>query len=141
MHAHDPTHQPRSAAPRRVLLVDDDPDYVLSMRTRLQAAGYDVTTAESVAEARVRLDEALPDAAIIDLMMEEPDGGFGLCFQIKKRNRAIPVIMVSAVTSETGLDFGTATDAERAWIKADAFLAKPVRFEQLQRELDRLLQA
>ena len=43
--------------------------------------------------------------------------------------------MVSSVTSRSGLEFDAITDGERAWIKADAFLAKPVRFEQLQREI------
>ncbi len=126
---------------KRILLVDDDRDYLLTMQMQLQAAGYDVTTAEGVVDAKARLDEQKPDAAIIDLMMEETDGGFGLCFDIKQQDASIPVIMVSAVTSETGLDFDAGTEDERAWIKADAFLAKPVRFEQLQRELNRLLPA
>ncbi len=37
------------------------------------------------------------------------------------------------------MDFDAATDEERSWIKADAMLAKPIRFEQLKREIDRLL--
>ena len=43
----------------------------------------------------------------------------------------MPVILVTAVASETGLDFDAATAEERGWIKADAVLDKPVRFEQL----------
>lgn len=125
---------------KRILLVDDDSDYLLTMKAQLEAAGYEVRTAEGVTVAKQRLSEALPDAAIIDLMMEEEDGGFGLCYFIKKRRPDLPVIMVSAVQSETGLSFDSATQDERAWVKADAFLAKPVRFEQLQRELRRLLQ-
>lgn len=124
---------------KNILLVDDDPDYRLSMETQLKAAGYTVTTAEGVGEAKDKLAEAQPDGAIVDLMMEEPDGGFGLCYHIKKLNAAIPVILVSAVTSETGMDFNTPDGGGRGWVKADAFLAKPVRFEQLKRELDRLL--
>lgn len=125
--------------PRGILLVDDDVDYLLSMRVQLQNAGYEVETAESAAEARQMLDGPPPLAAIVDLMMEEQDGGFVLCYAIKKRHPSTPVIMVSAVTSETGIGFDLCSPDERAWIKADAFLAKPVRFEQLQNELDRLL--
>jgi len=125
---------------KRILLVDDDPDYLLSMQMQLQGAGYEVVTANGTAEARTKLGEMRPDAAIVDLMMEETDGGFGLCHHIKRQDATIPVIMVSAVTSETGLDFDATTSEERSWIKADAFLAKPVRFEQLQRELERLIQ-
>ena len=123
---------------KRILLVDDDPDYLLSMELQLKNAGYQVTTADGVADAKAWLEENRPDAAVVDLMMEDVDGGFSLCFYIKKKHPDLPVIMVSAVTSETGLDFGARTREERSWIKADAFLAKPVRFEQLQRELDRL---
>lgn len=125
---------------KRILLVDDDMDYLLAMQTQLQAAGFEVAAAEGVAAAKTAFEHQRPHAAVIDLMMEEEDGGFGLCYFIKKRDAAIPVIMVSAVTSETGLDFRGSGGGDHAWVKADAFLAKPVRFEQLRRELDRLLQ-
>lgn len=39
--------------------------------------------------------------------------------------------MVTGVTGETGIEFDAATNEERAWIKADELLAKPVRPEQL----------
>ncbi len=123
---------------KRILLVDDDPDYLLSMEMQLKGAGYDVVTAEGVAAAKDKLATERPDAAIVDLMMEETDGGFALCHHIKRQDDSIPVIMVTAVTSETGLDFSAASGGS-SWVKADAMLAKPVRFEQLQRELDRLL--
>lgn len=124
---------------KRILLVDDDQDFRLSTEMLLQGAGYEVVALPGVGAARTWLAENRPDAAVIDLMMEEDDGGFALCYQIKKLDSEIPVIMVSSVTSETGLDFGTRTEEQRSWIKADAFLAKPVRFEQLQAELQRVL--
>ncbi len=57
---------------------------------------------------------------------------------MKKKYPGMPVVLVTAVTSETGLEFDAATDEERSWVKADALLAKPVRFEQLKREIERL---
>ena len=86
-----------------------------------------------------QVDESMPDLAILDLMLEEDDGGFVLCHYIKKMNENLPVIMCSAVKSETGLDFDATTDQERAWIRADAWLPKPIRFEQLQKEITRLM--
>ena len=124
---------------KSILLVDDDADFLLSTQTLLRSVGYTVTTARGVTEAKSLLKEQRPDAAIIDLMMEEFDGGFSLCHHIKQLDAAIPVIMVTAVTSETGLDFSADSGGDRSWLKADALLAKPVRFEQLQRELTRLL--
>lgn len=122
-----------------VLVVDDDEDFRAQLRTQLEAAGYDVTVAEGETAADAVLASTRPDLAIVDLMMERPDGGFALSYRLKKRYPDVPVIMVTGVTHETGLDFATTTAADRAWIKADAMLVKPVRFEQLRRELERLL--
>ncbi len=122
-----------------VLVVDDDEDFRAQLRTQLEAAGYDVTAAEGETAAAALLAGTKPDLAIVDLMMERPDGGFALSYRLKKLYPDVPVIMVTGVTHETGLDFATTTAADRAWIKADAMLVKPVRFEQLRRELERLL--
>ncbi len=122
-----------------VLVVDDDEDFREQLRLQLEAAGYAVVTAAGETAAEKVLAETRPDLAVVDLMMEHEDGGFVLGYRLKKRFPDLPVIMVTGVAHETGHDFTTDTAAERAWIKADAVLAKPVRFEQLKRELARLL--
>ena len=123
----------------KILLVDDDPDYREQMQIQLEAAGYKVDVAEGVADAKKYLESHRPDLALVDLMLEDMDGGFTLCYHIKKLDSTIPVLLVTAVASETGLSFDAATDEERSWVKADGLLAKPVRIEQLQREIKRLL--
>jgi CheY-like chemotaxis protein len=125
--------------PRTVMLVDDDRDYLDQMQMQLEAAGFRVQTAQSEAEGEELLKQMRPDVAIVDLMMDNMDGGFVLCHRIKKFDPKIPVIMVTAVTSETGLEFDASTDKDKSWFKADALLTKPARFEQLQREIERLL--
>jgi len=125
---------------KTVLLVDDDHDYLMQMQMQLEAAKFKVVTAESQKEAEELLADLRPDLAIVDLMMENMDGGFVLCHRIKRLNKAIPVIMVTAVSSETGIEFDAVGPGERSWLKADALLTKPVRFEQLKREIERLLQ-
>ncbi len=122
-----------------ILVVDDDYDYRTQQKLQLEAAGYTVIEAESQKAAEELMEEAKPDLAVVDLMMEKTDAGFALCYHIKRKKPGTPVIVVSAVAHETGLEFDAATDEERSWIKADAFLAKPVRFEQLQREIKKLL--
>ena len=124
---------------KTILVVDDDVDFLEQMKTILTAAGYEVITAEGESPAMEILKARRPDIALVDLMMEHMDGGFSLCYHIKKQDPTIPVILVTAVTHETGLEFDASTDEERSWVKADAMLAKPVRFEQLERELERLL--
>lgn len=126
-------------AKKTVLVVDDDPDFLFQQQTQLEAAGFNVVAASSGKEALHMLSKVKPDIALVDLMMEETDAGFQLCYRLKKRDKATPVIMITSVASETGIEFDAATDEERAWVKADVLLVKPVRFEQLKREIDRLL--
>lgn len=122
-----------------ILIVDDDPDFRFQERVQLEACGFTVVEAETEPRAREILQNNPPDLAIVDLMLEHMDDGFTLCHFIKSKCQNIPVIMVSAVTSETGIGFDASTREERSWIKADAFLTKPLRFEQLVREIKRLM--
>ncbi|MBN2342893.1 MAG: response regulator [Deltaproteobacteria bacterium] len=125
---------------KKVLLVDDDVDFLEQHRIFLESEDFEVISAHSRAEAETILEDLTPDLAILDLMMDETDDGFVLAYHIKKKNRDIPVILVTAVTSETSLEFDT-IGSEGSWIKADAMLPKPIRFEQLKREIHRLCKA
>ncbi len=120
-----------------VLIVDDDPDFLLQGKLQLEQLGCRVIQADSRKQALEVLQTETPDAAVIDLMMEDPDAGFTLAYQIKKQTPAMPVIMTTAVTSATGLSFEKTPGQE--WIRADVILAKPVRTAQLKAELERLL--
>ena len=122
-----------------ILLVDDDEDFVFQLKAQLEAAGFNILVAHTAKQAVEHLAAVRPDLAVLDLMMEKPDVGFTLCYRIKKKDPSIPVIMITSVTSETKLEFDAATKEERSWIKADVLLPKPIRFEQLQREIARWL--
>jgi CheY-like chemotaxis protein len=122
-----------------ILLVDDDEDFLFQLQFQLEKAGYKIVKAQTQDDAKSILQSMRPDIAVLDLMMERMDAGFVLSYHIKQIDPTIPVILVTGVTSETGLEFDAATGEERDWIKADIVLAKPIRIEQLLREIDRLL--
>lgn len=124
---------------KTILIVDDDIDFLEQTQIHLESAGFKVVAAESQKQAEEILVELEPDMAIIDLMMEHLDGGFALAYHIKKKNSEIPVIIVTGVASETSLEFDATTDEEKSWIKADAFLAKPIRYEQLLSEVNKYI--
>ena len=124
---------------KTVLVVDDDVDLLTQVKLQLETAGFQVITAESEREAEKILETTRPDLAILDLMMEHMDAGFTLSYHIKKKDPSIPVILMTAVTRETGFEFDISSTEERSWIKADAVLDKPIRFEQLRREIERLM--
>ncbi len=123
-----------------ILLVDDDEDFLYQQQLYLSKAGYKVVTAGGRKEAEEFAANGKIDCAVIDLMMEEQDGGFVLAHRLKRLNAALPIIMVTAVTAETGMVFGKADKGEKKWNEADVVLAKPIRFEQLEREIKRLLE-
>ena len=124
---------------RTLLLIDDDVDFLTQMEIRLRDAGYAVVAAEGEAEGLRLAAENAPDLAVVDLMMEHMDSGFTLAHALKRGRPDLPVIMVTGVTAETGMVFDAESGGGRSWIKADALLAKPVRFEQLLGVIERLL--
>jgi DNA-binding response OmpR family regulator len=124
---------------KSLLVVDDDIDLLEQTRIQLEAAGFKVVTAASEKEAVDILKTFKPDLAVLDLMMENQDSGFILSYKIKKMDPSIPVIIVTAVTSQTGIVFDVTTTDDTSWIKADAIIAKDIRYEQLIGEVNRLL--
>ncbi|HDR89161.1 MAG TPA: response regulator [Bacteroidetes bacterium] len=128
-----------STKQQTILVVDDDMDYLLQLETMLKKMGFRVETAESQKEGEDKLEKVKPDLAIVDLMMENMDSGFILSRKIKQRYPEVPVVIATAVTSETGMIFGLDTEEEKQWIKADLYLEKGLREDQLHREITRLL--
>jgi two-component system OmpR family response regulator len=92
-----------------ILVVDDDADFREQMQLQLTRAGFKVETAGGEREARTILGSHDVDAAVVDLMLENTDGGFSRCHYIKGRTPSMPVILVTGVTHETGLEFDAAT--------------------------------
>ena len=73
------------------------------------------------------------------MMMENMDSGFVLSHRIKKLYPDTPVIILTSVTADTRIDFDVTTNDDQSWIKANAWIDKPVRSEQLRGEIARLL--
>ncbi len=122
-----------------ILIVDDDVDYLLQTRIKIEKFGYKTITADSQREAEMILDKLKPDLAIIDLMMENEDSGFILSYKLKKKYPDIPVIIATAVAAETGITFDINDENNRKWIRADLFLEKGIKTEILKNEIEKLL--
>jgi CheY-like chemotaxis protein len=124
---------------KTILLADDDPDQIFMLKHHLQKWGYEVVAVESREEAERYLEGSCPDLAILDLMMEEEDSGFILSYRIKKCRPEVPVIISTAVAAERGISFDINSQGGKSWIKADHYLEKGFRMEQLRLLLDKLL--
>jgi DNA-binding response OmpR family regulator len=124
---------------KTILIVDDDMDYLYQLRLKIERFGFEVVTADSQREGEQLIETFKPDLAIYDLMMENEDSGFVLSYKTKKKYPDVPVILATAVTAETGMLFDLSEESNQQWIKADLFLDKGIRGDQLEKEIKKLL--
>ncbi|HAF29242.1 MAG TPA: hypothetical protein DCG75_09370 [Bacteroidales bacterium] len=122
-----------------ILIADDDEDYLFQMELFIKSFGFEVLKAQSQKEAEVLIENTNPDLAIFDLMMERDDSGFILCYKMKRKHPNVPIILATAVASETGISFGLSSDMDKQWIKADMYMEKGIRKDQLHKEINKLL--
>ena len=119
------------AQEKKILIVDDDPDYAAAIEKILINADYSVTLAGDVESGMKKIEEGLPDLILLDVMMEQYDDGFNMCYDLKHDNRykGIPIIIITAVTEVTGLKFNPETDGE--YLEADDYVQKPISADLL----------
>lgn len=122
-----------------IIIADDDVDYLFQMEHHIKSFGFEVKVAHSQKEAELLIENTNPDLAIFDLMMERDDSGFILCHKMRRKHPNVPIILATAVASETGISFGVSTDEDKQWIKADLYLEKGIRKDQLHKEINKLL--
>lgn len=80
-----------------ILCVDDDPDFLESLRIILESNNYIVEEAATAEEALRHMDAAKPDLILLDLMMEEIDSGTNFVKELKLRGPKPPIFMLSSV--------------------------------------------
>ncbi len=124
----------------KILLVDNDVDFIDLNRAVLENNGFDVAVAFSGKEVPDKVRYEQPDLIVLDLMMEKHDTGFGVAKALKgdPLNKSIPILMLTAVQSETGMDFSQELDGY--WMKTDDFANKPLSPEDLIAKIRELLE-
>jgi len=125
-------------AGKHVLIVDDDMDFVKLYSLFLRNKGFEVDAAYSAGEAMDALEKTNPDIVVLDVMMEHFDSGFNVSRSIKEKYPDLPVILLTAIGEETGLDFEPKDDEERKLMHADGFLNKGSDPEELLRKITAL---
>lgn len=107
---------------KRILVIDDDPDFLSFMQIVLSANGYDVSTAVTASEGLEVMRRTLPDLVIADVMMSYVLDGWSVCREMRSDPclRKIPLMMVSAIVSDK--DDSLFPNSEQV----DAFMSKPI---------------
>lgn len=121
----------------RILIVDDDPDFVKTTKMILLADGYEVVVAEDGQEGLEKIKGSQPQLILLDIMMESMFEGFSLLSVLRtapefETVKATPVIMVSSVKTDTGSRFMLGDDEEMGDApQPDNYLDKPIKPKQL----------
>jgi len=127
----------------KILVIDDDPDFIDAVTPILESALYDVVTALSPDEGKEKIFSEKPDLILLDIMMDSLFDGFSLCHAIKtsmeyKEFKDTPVIFVSAVKEKTGSRFAFRGE-EQGMIGPNDYIDKPVKPSDLLARIEKFV--
>lgn len=124
---------------KRILVVDDEPDFASIVQGNLEKEGFEVEIAYNGVEGLEKVYANPPDAIVLDVMMPEKDG-YEMCADLKRDEKYndIPIILLTAVASHV-----TSTrysHADGMSTEADDYIAKPASAEEITRSVKELLE-
>lgn len=125
---------------KKILIIDDDVDFVESTRVILEAKGYKVSSAGNREEGFEKIKQISPDLILMDVMMEKMSDGFDLTRKLKseEKYKDIPILMLTAIGEKTGFGFSDVA-GDKIWLPVDDYLEKPVAPEKLIAGVEKLL--
>ncbi len=121
-----------TAGGRRILLVDDDPEIVESMRTVLESRGYAILVARDGNQGLVMAEKEAPDLVVLDMMMPKRSGF--LVLEKLRRSSPNPVRVIMITANE-----GSRHKAYAEMLGVDDYIRKPFAMDRLLASVDRLL--
>jgi DNA-binding response OmpR family regulator len=108
---------------KKILVIEDEPQIALGLSDALTFEGFDVVTADTGKKGIALAKQVRPNAVVLDLMLPD-DNGFNVCDQIRAMDRLVPIVMLTARSSEAdkirGLEMG-----------ADDYMTKPFSVGEL----------
>lgn len=139
--------------PKKLLIVDDEPDAISFISTVLEDNDYDYISADNGVQGIELARKEKPDAILLDLIMPEKSGI--MMFQELKKDpelRDIPIIVVSGASEVTGVDFknfifkpikrekdSTGTGGASEYFTPEDFIEKPINPDVLIKSIKKVL--
>ena len=117
------------SAKHKILLVDDDKDFVDTIRTVLESSGYEVVAAYDGQGCLESAKAEAPDVIVLDIMMRTVGDGMYVAQHLREdeATKGIPIIVVSSINRVPPYSLRP----DEAWLPVDVFMEKPVEPEQL----------
>ena len=121
----------------KILIVDDDPDFLNATRIVLEKEGHSTITAESGNEGYQRTKADKPDLIILDVMMDSVLDGVSMSQQVHDDEtiRSIPILMVTSIANT---DYAELFPTDE-YIHIRGFMSKPIDPAKLIKQVNRLL--
>lgn len=127
----------------RILVIDDDTDFVTGMRILLESRGHEFAAAYNGEEGLARVKEVNPDLIVLDVMMDTRTEGFHVSLRLRDRSpdsefaawRNVPILMLTSIHQTTRLRFGPDED----YLPVNALLEKSVRFDVIVDKIEELV--
>jgi CheY-like chemotaxis protein len=115
----------------KILVIDDDPDFLLAVQMVLEANNFEMETAMTPEEGIDKVLGTEPDLVILDIMMPTGYEGFDVAREIREKHKLIdlPILMLTSIHSTKKVPYRFAPDEH--YLPVDAFLDKPIEPDQL----------
>ena len=123
---------------KRILVVDDEPDFCAIVQGQLEKEGFAVELAYDGVQGLEKVQANPPDAIVLDVMMPEMDG-YEMCNKLKSDEKYvdIPIVLLTAVASHVTSTRYSHRDGMST--EADDYIAKPASAEEIVDSIKRLL--
>jgi two-component system alkaline phosphatase synthesis response regulator PhoP len=123
---------------KRILVVDDEPDFAAIVQRNLEKEGFEVDVAYDGVEGMEKVAKNPPDAIVLDVMMPEKDG-YEMCAELKADEKLadIPVVMLTAVADHVAST--RYSHADGMSMEADDYLPKPASADEITSSIKSLL--
>ncbi len=124
----------------KVMIVDDDRDFMDSICRVLQHKGHETTAIYDTEEVIERLEREPHEVLVLDVMFPENAGaGFQLAQEIRKHKTLtkLPILILSAINTKFPMGFGPG-DIDETWMPVQDFLEKPIDFDVLSAKVEKL---
>ena len=124
---------------KKILMIDDDPDFIASVEAIVTARGYKFDSSLNGEEGIKKAKIYLPDLIILDVMMTKNTEGFEVSRILPQEEslKSIPVIILTGIRDKMNLVFGFEPDS--TWLPVKAVLEKTIKPDQLLAKIEEFI--